>query len=53
MDLMIAGKSVAVDIDEFSGDREFIYYEGEDGRDPKCKKTSFLINFEPLDISVP
>ena len=51
--LMISPQTVKADIDEFSGDNEFIYYEGVDDLDSSCKKTSYLINFEPLDISVP
>ena len=52
-DLMMTPKVAKIDLDEFSGDTEFIYYEGVDSSDASCKKTSYLVNFEPLDISVP
>lgn len=53
VNLMISPTTVKADLDEFSGDNEFIYYEGLDDVEVACKKTSYLINFEPLDISVP
>jgi hypothetical protein len=48
---LTGSKTVPVDLDEFTGDSEFVYYEGVESHGDSCNKAAHLISFEPLDIS--